>query len=181
MMFAHVPAIDSGAPQCLEEALALARADGLRFRHWVLAQLQARPLRLAYGRSRALAARKPAIDGMRTFVDPITGVEQAALVQIRDAPTTVGDVGALRDVVEATGAAIATLIILEWPGPALEAEAVAAGYYETWLGKYARLQIISVVELLRGRRVDMPSGATIQRSTMEWRSRWCPRRREAWA
>ena len=55
-------------------------------------------------------------------------------------------------------AALGVLITMEEPTKPMRAEAAGAGFYESpgWHTKHPRLQVITVGELLEGKRVDMP-------------------------
>ena len=52
-------------------------------------------------------------------------------------------------------------ITLEPPSPDMDTEAVSAGFYESpgWNQKYRRIQILTIEELLRDARVQMPPTA----------------------
>ena len=52
-------------------------------------------------------------------------------------------------------------ITLEPPSPDMETEAVSAGFYLSpgWNQKYRRIQILTIEELLRDARVQMPPTA----------------------
>ena len=63
----------------------------------------------------------------------------------------------LRGVVEREKAAIGVLISLEPPSKPMRAEAASAGFYKAPWGKdYARLQLLTVADLLAGKAVDYP-------------------------
>jgi site-specific DNA-methyltransferase (adenine-specific) len=54
--------------------------------------------------------------------------------------------------------AIGVFISLEPPTREMQTEAVSAGFYHSpgWGRNYPRIQIISMVELLHGAKIDMP-------------------------
>jgi hypothetical protein len=56
---------------------------------------------------------------------------------------------------------LGVFITLEPPSPDMETEAVSAGFYESpgWNQKYRRIQILTIEELLRDARVQMPPTA----------------------
>ena len=63
----------------------------------------------------------------------------------------------LRGVVEREHAAIGVLIALEPPTRNMQAEAASAGFYESpWQTKHPKLQILTIEELLAGKRIDFP-------------------------
>ena len=58
-------------------------------------------------------------------------------------------------------AALGVFITLEAPSPDMDTEAVSAGYYLSpgWNQKYRRVHILTIEELLRDARVQMPPTA----------------------
>ena len=56
------------------------------------------------------------------------------------------------------GEPIGVLVTLRPPSREMRLEAVAAGHYESefWGRKYARLQILTVADVLNGKKVEMP-------------------------
>lgn len=69
-----------------------------------------------------------------------------------------GDIRDLVGTVQRENAAIGVFITLEEPTRDMKIEAVSAGYYESpgWNQRYPRIQILTIAELLRGARIDMP-------------------------
>jgi hypothetical protein len=75
----------------------------------------------------------------------------------------VADVRDLRGVIEREEAEIGLLITMREPTQPMRSEAAAAGFYRsgsegvgTW-GDHPHIQLLTVAELLDGRRIDMPS------------------------
>jgi hypothetical protein len=62
----------------------------------------------------------------------------------------------LRGVVEREGAEIGVLITMENPTKPMREEAATAGFYQSPWGTHARLQIVTIPELLGGKRLDVP-------------------------
>ena len=64
----------------------------------------------------------------------------------------------LRGVVEREKAAIGVLISMEEPSKPMQTEAATAGLYEskTWGKKYPKIQLLTVAELLAGKKIEMP-------------------------
>jgi site-specific DNA-methyltransferase (adenine-specific) len=62
----------------------------------------------------------------------------------------------LRGVVEREKAAIGVLLTLEEPTKAMRTEAASAGFYKSPWGTHPRLQIVTVGELLEGKKLDAP-------------------------
>jgi hypothetical protein len=68
----------------------------------------------------------------------------------------VKDVRDLRGVVEREKAEIGVLISMEKATRAMRQEAAGAGFYESPWGKHAVMQILTVEELLKGKKIDYP-------------------------
>ena len=62
----------------------------------------------------------------------------------------------LRGVIEREKAEIGVLLSLEEPTGLMRKEASSAGFYTSTWGKHARLQIITVEDLLTGKSIDRP-------------------------
>ena len=63
----------------------------------------------------------------------------------------------LRGVIEREKAAIGVLITMQEPTQPMRAEAASTGFYEApWGRKYARLQLLTIADLLSGKTVDFP-------------------------
>jgi hypothetical protein len=62
----------------------------------------------------------------------------------------------LRGVVEREKAAIGVLLTLDEPTKAMRTEAASAGFYKSPWGQHPKLQIVTVGELLAGKRLDIP-------------------------
>ena len=83
---------------------------------------------------------------------------------------TANHVRDLRGVVEREKAAIGVLISMEDPTGPMQTEAVTAGFFEsqTWGRKYPKIQLLTVADLLSGKKVEMPPikqvGATFKKA-----------------
>jgi hypothetical protein len=88
------------------------------------------------------------IDLQKVVWEPLKGEGIPPGVQIRD----------LKGVLEREQAAIGVFITLERPTKPMATEAVTAGFYEPdhFNGKYPRLQILTITELLEGKTVQYP-------------------------
>lgn len=60
-------------------------------------------------------------------------------------------------------AEIGVLICMEEPTKQMRAEAAGAGFYVStaWKRKHPRLQVLTVAELLEGKRIDYPPSAQV--------------------
>jgi hypothetical protein len=62
----------------------------------------------------------------------------------------------LGHVVEREKAKIGLFITLTEPTKPMQTEAVKAGFYETPLGKYQKIQILTIEELFKGKKPQLP-------------------------
>ena len=66
-------------------------------------------------------------------------------------------IDALKGVVEKKNAQIGVFITLEEPTKPMKTGAVSSGYYKSPLGhNYPKIQILTIQELLEGKRIDYP-------------------------
>ncbi len=139
-----------GEPVDLGGAKALAQQDRYQFQWWALKLIKARPV----GEKKKGADK--GIDGVIHFIDEVTGKPKRVVVQVKSGHVGVNAIRELETV--AKDEAIGVLITLEPPTEPMKVEAVAAGYYHSpvWDKDYPKIQILTVVELLHGKTVDMP-------------------------
>jgi site-specific DNA-methyltransferase (adenine-specific) len=145
-----------GEPTDVEGARALALTDRYQFQIWALGKVGARP--------KASDFKKGAdrgIDGRAFFHEREGGSTKSIIVSVKSGHVKVGDVRDLRGTIEREGAQIGALLTLEDPtGPMLE-EAAAAGFYlpEYRLSnteRYAKIQILTIADLLGGKNIEAP-------------------------
>ena len=148
-----------GEPQDLAGARNLAEQeqDGrYQFQWWALSLIGARP---QGGRGSSRRGKKGAdggVDGIIHFLDENRNTRQV-VVQVKSGKVSRPDIGDLRGLLDA-GAAIAVFITLEPPTGPMEQLAIEAGYYESELwGRFPRVQILTIEDLLDGRSVEMPT------------------------
>jgi site-specific DNA-methyltransferase (adenine-specific) len=139
-----------GTPKDLASAQDLARRDKYQFQWWAVSVVDARP----YGGKKKGA--DSGIDGILFFRSDKDKTEKA-LISVKGGENVgVGMVRELIAVVEREKAAIGVLISLALPTRAMEAEAAAAGLFETPFEKVPKLQIITLAELFQGKRPRIP-------------------------
>jgi site-specific DNA-methyltransferase (adenine-specific) len=140
-----------GEPTALPDAQQLAEDDPYQFQWWALGLADARPVDQKKGADHG-------IDGRIYFQDDAAGHSKEVMFSVKAGHTSVAHVRDLRGVIDREKAAIGVLISMETPTQPMEAEAVSAGYYEwPWTGdKFPRLQLLTIAELLDGKRVQMP-------------------------
>ena len=89
----------------------------------------------------------------------MTGKAERITFSVKAGNVTVSHVRDLRGVLEREKAAIGVLISSQSPTGPMREEAASAGFYtsqELGRRKYPRIQLLTVAELLGGRRVDCP-------------------------
>lgn len=161
-----------GEPEDIGSARQLAQDDRYQFQWWALSLVRAKPLGGEAGSKQGKKGSDRGIDGVINFVDD--GVAQRrsgpqrpgqgskpkrVLVQVKSGHVKSGDVRDLRGTVEREEAAIGVFITLEPPTPEMRKEAVSAGFYHSpgWGRNYSKIQILSIVELLHGAKIEMPA------------------------
>ncbi len=141
-----------GEPTTLPDAVALAEQNKFQFQLWALdlvdGRLAADPKK---GADRG-------IDGRLYFHDDNSGKSRQVVFSVKGGGVGVDQVRDLRGVVEREKAEIGVLISLHDPTQPMRREAADAGFWKSgWRDKaYARIQILTIAELLDGKRVDMP-------------------------
>ena len=98
------------------------------------------------------------IDGYINFFDDTSGRAKKVIVQVKSGYIGVNHVRDLKGVLACEKAAIGALITLREPTKPMIKEAVSAGFYEPkdFPGRYPRLQILTVAELLEGKKIQFP-------------------------
>lgn len=139
-----------GEPTTQQDAAELAETEPYQFQWWALSLVGASPMDRKKGADKG-------IDGRLYFVDSSDGRAKTVILSVKAGKLQAGYVRDLRGVVEREGAAIGVLLSLNAPTGPMRTEAAAAGYYDSPWGSHPRLQIITVGDLLDGRRIDMPA------------------------
>lgn len=139
-----------GTPKDLEGARALALKDKYQFQWWAVSLVKAIP----YGGKKKGA--DSGIDGYIYF-KPEGKVTEKAIVSVKGGDNvSVAMVRDLAHVVKREKAQIGVFITLADATKPMLTEAVKEGYYETLYGKYPRIQIMTVQELLNGKQPNIP-------------------------
>jgi DNA modification methylase len=145
----------TGEPTTQEDAAQLAKEDPYQFEAWALGLVGARTANKKKGADHG-------IDGRLLFHEKHGGKTRQVLISVKAGKIGVRDVRDLRGVIEREGAELGVLISMREPTKAMWGEAVSAGSYQSgsegvgsW-GKHSRLQLLTVADLLDGRRIDMP-------------------------
>ena len=82
-------------------------------------------------------------------------------MQVKSGHVKSGDVRDLIGVLDREKAAMGVFVTLEAPTPDMQTEALKAGKYHSpgWNKDYRRVQILTIEQLLKGAKVDMPPTA----------------------
>jgi DNA modification methylase len=137
-----------GEPVSQPDAEALAVSDPYQFQWWALGLVGARPVEQKKGADKG-------IDG-RIYFHEGPGQTKQIILSVKAGKLHAPYVRDLRGVVDREKAAIGVLLALDEPTRAMRAEAASAGFYTSPWGKHAKLQILTVEELLAGRGIDRP-------------------------
>ena len=159
-MFGLLPKRDYvviGEPVTLASARQLAQDDPYQFQFWALSLVQARPLGGQEGSRTGKRGADRGIDGVITFLDGSIDSTRRVIIQVKSGRVQPGFIRDLAGTVQREKAAIGVFITLEPPTREMTAEAASAGFYEStnW-GRFQRLQILTIQDLLDGKTIQMP-------------------------
>ena len=146
-----------GEPVTLSEAKELAEQNRSQFEWWALGLVGARPVE----QERKRGADR-GIDGRLYFHDEAAvGKTKQIVFSVKSGKVSVKDIRDLRGVTEREKAEIGALITLQKPTQPMRTEIAGAGFYTSPWGKHPRMQIITIEELLEGRRIDYPAQTNV--------------------
>lgn len=157
-----MPIFVDGLPKDIAGAKALFKKDPFEFEYWALDLVNAIP---AQSKSKGnMRGADKGVDGVINFVKDIKNNEMIhgrILVQVKGGGVQRSDIATLKGDVEREKAEAGLFITLEEPTRPMRDEAVSAGTWGVSFSKteFPRIQIISIKELLLGRRPDTPLGA----------------------
>jgi DNA modification methylase len=137
-----------GVPTTMEEAIALAERDKFQFQWWAAYQLG------AVGEQKK--GPDKGVDGRIVFKPDDDDVFRHIVISVKAGKLKATDVRDLRGVMERDKADIGVLVSMSIPSRQMRAEAASAGLFKTKWGDYPRLQLITVDDLLAGKRIDYP-------------------------
>jgi DNA modification methylase len=140
-----------GEPTSVPDAEALAASDPYQFQWWALGLVGARPVEQKKGADKG-------IDGRIIFQGDKQGSFENVILSVKAGKTGSAHIRDLKGVLEREKAAIGVLISMQEPTSAMRTEAVTAGFYEStsWNKKYPKVQLLTVEELLDGKKIEMP-------------------------
>ena len=138
-----------GRPIDLAGVRHLAQDDKHEFQLWVADRLGAAPEAIKKGPDRG-------IDGLVWFLKSRSDADFAILSVKGGEKVGVGMIRDLRGTVERENAGAGIFVCLTRPTRDMIAEAAAAGLFETIVGTFPRIQIMTVEDILDGRRPNLP-------------------------
>jgi len=162
-----------GEPEDISGAAQLAVDDPYQFQWWALSLVHARPAEQKKGADKGIDGRlyfhdeqyvpdgpREKEDAKQTKIDLPTRATRLETKQVifsvKAGHASVPHVRDLVGVLSREKAEIGVLITMEEPTKPMRAEAASAGFYKSGGAQFARVQILTVRELLEGRKVDMP-------------------------
>lgn len=141
-----------GEPVSVPDAKQLAKDDPFQFQCWALGLVGARPVQVKRGADKGIDGRLffhdgPEKDDTKQVVISVKGGKNVTVKDLRD----------LVGVVNREKAAIGVLITMTPPTKPMKTEAAAAGFYNSpACTSHPRLQILTIKDLLAGRKTNMP-------------------------
>lgn len=151
-----------GQPRDLESARVLAQqsehSGRYQFEWWALGLVDARP-----AQDKKKGSDK-GIDGYINFFDDNSGKAKTIVVQVKSGHVNASHIRDLKGVLEREKAQMGVYITLEEPTKPMKEEATTAGFYEAehFPGTYyPKIQILTIQELLDGKKVDYPRHAPV--------------------
>lgn len=146
-----------GEPTTVADAEELAKQAPYQFQAWALGLVGARP---------AGAIKKGAdkgIDGRLYFHDG-SNQTRSIILSVKGGNLKATDLQGLRGVVDREKAEMGVLLSFDSPTKPMRTEAASAGFYTSPWGKHARLQLLTVGELLDGKTIDYPRTAGVNQT-----------------
>jgi len=140
-----------GEPVDLNGAMELAKSDKYQFQWWALGLVDARPIEQKKGADKG-------IDGRLFFHDDESGKTRQIIFSVKGGAVNVAHVRDLNGVLKREGAEMGVIISARKPTSAMRKEASAADVYrsEAFGKNYPKVQILTVEDLLNGKKIDMP-------------------------
>jgi len=145
-----------GEPTDIAGARDLAAQDRYQFQLWALGKVGARPKSSDFKKG-----ADQGIDGRAPFHEKEGGRTRTIIVQVKSGHVSSRDVRDLRGTLEREKAQIGALLTLEEPSEPMVKEAADAGFYQPEYRlspeeRYAKIQILTVADLLAGKDVQAP-------------------------
>lgn len=151
---------EEGTPTTLEAAQYLFEQDPFEFQFWILGEIAAQPYGATSGSKKGKKGADGGIDGQVFFMRPDGGKVEKVIVSVKGGKNlTAGMVRDLAGVLTKESAAMGVFICLAPPTAGVIKEAQQQGGYEYGGKLYARVQVLTVADILQGKQPDIPKGA----------------------
>lgn len=138
-----------GEPTSVDDAATLAASDPYQFQWWALSLVGARPAEQKKGKDRG-------IDGRIYFHDDTSGDTKSVILSVKAGHTGPDHVRDLRGTVEREKASIGVLITMDKPTAEMRKEAATGEFYVSEWGPHAKIQLLTVADLLAGKQINRP-------------------------
>jgi DNA modification methylase len=141
-----------GEPETLPDAAQLAKEDPHQFQCWALGLIGA-------GATQGKKGADHGIDGKLVFHDDVDYAETKQVIFSVKAGenVSVAHVRDLRGVLDREKAQIGVLICMHEPTEPMRREAASADFHKSpWGTSHPRIQLLTIKELLEGKKLDMP-------------------------
>jgi len=142
-----------GEPTTTEDAARLAEQDPYQFQWWALGLVGARRAEQKKGADKG-------IDGRLYFHDG-SGATRHVVLSVKAGKLHADYVRDLAGVMASEKADLGVLISFDKPTQQMRTWAAGQGFYESPWGNHPRLQLLTVSELLDGKRIDYPQTAGV--------------------
>jgi site-specific DNA-methyltransferase (adenine-specific) len=150
-----------GEPTTVDDAETLADDDPYQFQAWALGLVGARTT------DSIKKGGDKGIDGRLYFHEGAGSSTSQIILSVKAGHLVPAFVRDLRGVVEREAAQIGVLISFEEPTSGMRSEAASAGFYDAPNGRYPRIQLRTIGDLLAGRGIQYPpEPATVYRPTL---------------
>ena len=135
-----------GTPKDLEGARNLAERDKYQFQWWACSLVGAQPYQ---GKKKGADG---GIDGIKFFQDDEQGAKKIIVSVKGGEHVTRTQIADLKNTVEREKAVMGLFITLSDPTEPMVKESVTAGFYDSPMGEFQKIQILTIEELLAGRK-----------------------------
>lgn len=147
-----------GEPTDLASAQALADQDKYQFQYWALGLVNARP-----AKADEKKGKDGGIDGRLWWSDGQGDMRQH-IVSVKGGAVTIDHVRAVESVRNAADATASVVISMKQFTAGMRSFAADCGSYESPWGKHPVMQLFTVADLLKGKRLDMPPSRQVNAS-----------------
>lgn len=136
-----------GEPTTVEDARVLAASDPYQFQWWALGLVDARGVEKK--------GADKGIDG-RLYFHTGDGKTRSIIISVKAGKLQPSHVRDLSGVIQREKAEIGVLISFAEFSKPMRQEAASAGFYESPWGKHPRIQLLTIADLLEGKKIDYP-------------------------